>query len=144
MPSHRPTSTGTIRLKSRNPEDPPEIDPKYLSTPNDIAILVRAARLLTRILHTEPLASMVDPAGAEDAALDHTFHDLDDAAVTEAIRRKVETLYHPACTARMAPKEEGGVVDPFLRVHGIPSLRVVDASIFPTIVSGHTVRDSCF
>ncbi|TFK90489.1 GMC oxidoreductase [Polyporus arcularius HHB13444] len=134
----RPTSTGTIRLKSRNPEDPPEIDPKYLSTQNDVATLVRAARLLTRILHTEPLASMVDPAGAEDAALDHTFHDLDDAAVADAIRRKAETLYHPACTARMAPKEDGGVVDPFLRVHGIPNLRVVDASVFPTIVSGHT------
>ncbi|RPD59568.1 GMC oxidoreductase [Lentinus tigrinus ALCF2SS1-6] len=134
----RPTSTGTIRLKSRDPQEPPEIDPKYLSTSNDVAILVRAARLLTRILHTEPLASMVDPAGAEDAALDHTFHDLDDAAVAEAIRRKAETLYHPACTARMAPKEDGGVVDPFLRVHGIPNLRVVDASVFPTIVSGHT------
>ncbi|KAI0749699.1 GMC oxidoreductase [Daedaleopsis nitida] len=134
----RPTSTGTIRLKSRDPQEPPVIDPNYLSSPNDVAVLVRAARLLSRIVHTEPLASMLDPAGAEDAALDHTFHNLDDAAVVDAVTKKAETLYHPACTARMAPKEDGGVVDPFLRVHGIPNLRVVDASVFPMIVSGHT------
>ena len=82
---------------------------------------------------------MVDPAGAEDVALDHTFHDLDDAAVAEAIRRKAETLYHPACTCRMAPLDDDGVVDPTLRVHGIPNLRIADASIFPSIVAGHTV-----
>ena len=140
-PHHRPTSTGTVRLKSANPHDPPVIDPRYLSTEHDVAVLVRAARLLAKILHTEPLASMLDPAGKDDAALDHAFHELDDAAVAEGIRRKAETLYHPACTARMAPREEAGVVDPFLRVHGIPNLRVVDASVFPTIVSGHTVSN---
>ncbi|KAI0787497.1 GMC oxidoreductase [Fomes fomentarius] len=134
----RPTSTGTIRLKSCDPNDPPIIDPKYLSTKNDVATLVRTARLLSRIQRTEPLASMTDPAGADDTFLDHTYHKLDDAAVAEDIRKRAETLYHPACTARMAPKEDGGVVDPFLRVYGIPNLRVVDASVFPTIVSGHT------
>lgn len=142
IPYSRPTSTGTIRLKSRDPNDPPVIDPKYLSTKNDVATLVRTARLLSRIQHTEPLASMADPAGAEDTFLDHTYHKLDDDAVAEDIRKRAETLYHPACTARMAPKEDGGVVDPFLRVYGIPNLRVVDASVFPTIVSGHTVRRS--
>lgn len=105
-------------------------------------MLVRTARLLAKVAHTQPLASMLDPAGAADTALDHAFHELDDVAVAEAVRGKAETLYHPACTARMAPKEEGGVVDPFLRVHGIPNLRVVDASVFPTIVSGHTVSFS--
>ncbi|PIL22660.1 hypothetical protein GSI_15352 [Ganoderma sinense ZZ0214-1] len=134
----RPTSTGTIRLKSADPHEPPVIDPKYLSTEHDVAVLVRTARLLARIANTQPLASMLDPVGKDDALLDHTFHELDEAAVAEAVRRKAETLYHPACTARMAPKDEGGVVDPFLRVHGIPNLRVVDASVFPTIVSGHT------
>ncbi|KAI0368021.1 GMC oxidoreductase [Pilatotrama ljubarskyi] len=134
----RPTSKGTIRLKSSDPKDPPIIDPQYLSTQHDVAVLVRAARLLARIVRTEPLAGMLDPAGDADADLDHALHELDDAAVAERVRAKAETLYHPACTARMAPKEDGGVVDPFLRVHGIPNLRVVDASVFPTIVSGHT------
>ncbi|KAJ8496586.1 hypothetical protein ONZ51_g1036 [Trametes cubensis] len=134
----RPTSTGTIRLKSKDPNDAPIIDPQYLSSEHDVQVLVRAARLLARIVSTEPLASMLDPAGAADAELDHALHTLDDDAVAALVRRKAETLYHPACSARMAPLAEGGVVDPFLRVHGIPNLRVADASVFPTIVSGHT------
>ncbi|OSC99871.1 GMC oxidoreductase [Trametes coccinea BRFM310] len=138
----RPTSKGTIRLKSKDPNDPPIIDPQYLTTEHDVQVLVRATRLLARIVSTEPLASMLDPAGDADAELDHALHKLDDAAVADLVRRRVETLYHPACTARMAPKEDGGVVDPFLRVHGIPNLRVADASVFPTIVSGHTAAPS--
>lgn len=55
------------------------------------------------------------------------------------IRNGVETLYHPCCTARMAPLEDGGVVDTALRVYGIANLRIVDASVFPNITSGHTV-----
>ena len=95
---------------------------------------------MTRLVKTEPLASMLHPAGDSDPILDHRFDELDDATVEAEIRRKVETLYHPTSTARMAPKEDGGVVDPFLRVHGIPNLRIVDASIFPNITSGPTVR----
>ncbi|KAI0671884.1 GMC oxidoreductase [Trametes maxima] len=134
----RPTSKGTIRLKSSDPNEPPIIDPQYLSTEHDVGVLVRAARLLARIVSTQPLVSMLDPAADADAELDHALHTLDDAAVAEQVRHKAETLYHPACTARMAPLADGGVVDPFLRVHGIPNLRVADASVFPTIVSGHT------
>ena len=59
--------------------------------------------------------------------------------LAEVVKSRVETLYHPCSTARMAPLKEGGVVNPYLRVHGIPNLRVVDASVFPTIVAGHTV-----
>ena len=95
---------------------------------------------MTRLVKTEPLASMLHPGGDDDPILDHRFEELDDAAVEAEIRRKVETIYHPTSTARMAPKEDGGVVDPFLRVHGIPNLRIVDASILPNITSGPTVR----
>ncbi|KAH9847494.1 GMC oxidoreductase [Lenzites betulinus] len=129
---------GTIRLKSNNPYDPPVIDPQYLSTQNDVTILTRAARLLSRIVHTAPLADILDPAGETEAALDHALHTRDDADIAERVRQAAETLYHPTCTARMAPLEDGGVVDPFLRVYGIAGLRVVDASVFPTIPSGHT------
>ncbi|KAH9949949.1 GMC oxidoreductase [Amylocystis lapponica] len=134
----RPSSTGTIRLRSSDPSDSPIIDPRYLSSENDLAVLVRGARLISQISRTEPFASMLDPTGDDDTFLSHGLHKLDDAAVAQRIRECLETLYHPACTARMAPLEDGGVVDPFLRVHGISNLRVVDASIFPTIVSGHT------
>jgi len=135
----RPTSTGTIRLKSADPYDSPIIDPQYLSSQHDIAVLVRAARLIARIVHTEPLASLLDPAGDADPLLNHLMHQQSDDEIADLIRERVETLYHPTSTARMAPKDDGGVVDPFLRVHGIPNLRVVDASIFPIITSGHTV-----
>jgi hypothetical protein len=60
------------------------------------------------------------------------------------VRSHLESLYHPTSTARMAPLSDGGVVDTRLRVHGVQGLRVVDASVFPTITSGHTVsRPDC-
>lgn len=78
----------------------------------------------------------------KDVSLDQEMYKLDDAALAGIVKDRVETLYHPCSTARMAPLKEGGVVDPYLRVHGIPNLRIVDASVFPTIVSGHTVSSS--
>ncbi|KAH9945051.1 GMC oxidoreductase [Epithele typhae] len=134
----RPTSTGTIRLRSNNPRDAPLIDPRYLSTENDMAMLVRAVDLLKRIFRTAPFAAMADPAGAAHPDLDHGFAELSGAALEDTIRRKCETIYHPTSSARMAPLADGGVLDPYLRVHGIPNLRVADASAFPAIVSGHT------
>ncbi|OCH93042.1 GMC oxidoreductase [Obba rivulosa] len=134
----QPMSTGKISLKSSNPLDAPVIDPRYLTHRNDTLTLMRAARLLGRLVRTEPLASMLDPAGDSEAHADHGLLKLGDAELEELVRRKAESLYHPTSTARMAPVEDGGVVDPFLRVHGIPNLRVVDASVFPVIISGHT------
>ena len=103
-------------------------------------MLSRAVRLLARLYRTSPLAGMRDPAGDADAALDHAFDAVPPGPALDAlVRRKVETLYHPTSTARMAPRAAGGVLDPFLRVHGVPNVRVVDAAAFPNIVSGHTV-----
>ncbi|KAH9921889.1 GMC oxidoreductase [Fomitopsis serialis] len=138
----RPTSTGTVRLQSANPSDAPTVDPKYLATQHDIAVLVRATRLIAHIVNTPPFSSAVlDPAGAADTSglLNHTLAQQSDAEIEATIRDRVETLYHPTSTARMAPREDGGVVDPLLRVHGVEGLRVCDASVFPTITSGHTV-----
>jgi len=134
----QPLSIGKITLNSSNPLDAPVIDPRYLTHRNDTLALMRAARLLGRLVRTEPLASMLDPAGDSEEHVDHGLLKLSDAELEELVRRKAETLYHPTSTARMAPLEDGGVVDPFLRVHGILNLRVVDASVFPTIISGHT------
>jgi choline dehydrogenase len=67
------------------------------------------------------------------------LHLKSDVELAQIVRQRVETLYHPACSCRMAPLKDGGVVDSQFRVYGISNLRVCDASTFPSIVSGHTV-----
>lgn len=145
-------------MHSSNPHDPPVIDPRcvivfsdlsftfayetldsYLEDENDIKTLIRGIRLLDDIAKKEPLASRLDPVGAACADLEHDLSKKTDAELEQFVRANVETLYHPACTARMAPLEDGGVTDPQLRVHGIPNLRIADASSYPSIVAGHTV-----
>lgn len=105
---------------------------------------MRGARLLSRIAQQEPLKSTIDRSGDKGKFWNHNLDKLSDAEVAKIIRDTAQTLYHPTSTARMAPLSEGGVVDPYLRVYGIPNLRIVDASVFPTIVSGHTVCITLF
>ena len=95
-------------------------------------------RVLTRVAGSQPLAGILDHGNA-DPHFGHRLADASDEELVEYIRTSTETLYHPTCTARMSPLSQGGVVDARLRVHGIPNLRVVDASVFPTIIAGHTV-----
>ena len=97
-------------------------------------------RLCLRIAQAEPLASFLDSTFTRED-LDHRLHLCTDAELEELIRERVETVYHPASTCRMAPLKEEGVVDANLRVYGVDGLRVCDASVFPWIISGHTV---CF
>ena len=113
---------------------------RYLSEKHDVDVMVRAVRLAGRIARQEPLRSMVDPDGDNEDLLSHNIDKMSDEEIAVDVAKRMETLYHPCCTARMAPLEDGGVVDPYLRVHGVQNLRVIDASVFPEIVSGHTVR----
>ena len=101
--------------------------------------LVRGVRVLLRVAHAEPLAAHLDHTSARED-LDHQLHLKSDVEIAELVKDRVQTVYHPTSTCRMAPREEGGVVDAKLRVYGIRGLRVCDASIFPSIISGHTVR----
>lgn len=133
----RPTSKGSISLRSSNPFKPPVIDPRYLDTQHDVDVLVRALQLLGRLVRTNPLASVLRQSGTHPE-LDHRLHELSAEQLQKIVRDRVETLYHPTSTARMMPRDQGGVVDASLRVHGVPNLRVVDASIFPNIIAGHT------
>ncbi|KAH9481290.1 Dehydrogenase str4 [Psilocybe cubensis] len=133
----RPMSKGTLRLRSADPFADPVMDPKYLSAQEDVERLKRGIKLILKISKQEPLAQRLDlndPSPLLDSKLDQKS----DAELEEVVRERVETLYHPASTCRMAPLEDGGVVDSSLRVYGIKGLRVCDASIFPEIVSGHT------
>jgi choline dehydrogenase len=111
----------------------------YLSTEHDLTVLERGMTILTRVMHTSPLADIIDHT-ASDKRLGHWLPTANPAELRAYMRNHLETLYHPTSTARMAPFSDGGVVDARLRVHGVQSLRVVDASVFPKIVSGHTVR----
>ncbi|KAF8969147.1 hypothetical protein BDZ97DRAFT_1915510 [Flammula alnicola] len=133
----RPMSRGTLRLKSADPWDDPAMDPNYLRAPEDIAKLRRGMKLILNISKQEALASRLD-LNDPSPLLDNSMHKKTDEELEDIIRERVETLYHPASSCRMAPLEEGGVVDSKLRVYGVKGLRVCDASIFPEIVSGHT------
>jgi len=124
-------------LKSSSIWEDPEIDPNYLDSPDDVARLVRGLRLIFKIAATEPLARRLD-LDDKDPALDTQMHLNSDEELEEFVRNRVDTLYHPASTCRMALLKDGGVVDSNLKVYGIEGLRVCDASIFPSIVSGHT------
>ena len=131
-------SVGSLTLKSADPWVQPAMDPKYLSAAEDIERLKRGIRMILGISKQEPFASHLDQNDTHEL-LDHQTHKKTDAELEELIRDRLETLYHPAGTCRMAPLEKGGVVDSKLRVYGVKGLRVADASIFPEIVSGHTV-----
>ncbi|KAG5635722.1 hypothetical protein H0H81_010300 [Sphagnurus paluster] len=111
----------------------------YLKAPEDAAKLMRGVRLLLKIAQTEPLASYLDK-DFKRADLDHETHLKSDEELLEMVKERVETVYHPASTCRMAPLEQNGVVDSQLRVYGIKGLRVCDTSVYPWIISGHTVR----
>jgi choline dehydrogenase len=98
-------------------------------------------RLCHQIAQQEPINSLLDHA-SDRPDFDHRLHFKSDAELEEIVRERVETVYHPTSSCRMAPLDQGGVVDSELKVYGIDGLRVCDASIFPSIISGHTVR--CF
>ena len=127
----RPKSRGYIGLKSADPMADALIDPNYLDHPNDLAQLVKAVKLGRRILHAEPLAKH------RDRELEPGETVADDAAIEAFIRERAETIYHPVGTCKMGHDDEA-VVDDRLRVHGMQGLRVVDASIMPTLVGGNT------
>jgi len=127
----RPKSRGHIGLASAEPMADALIDPNYLDHPDDLAQLVKAVKVARGILRAEPLAS-------------HRAHELepgdaltDDHAIETFIRERGETIYHPVGTCKMGHDDEA-VVDDRLRVHGMQGLRVVDASIMPTLVGGNT------
>ncbi len=129
----KPRSRGSIRLHSADPRAPAAIDPGYLSDPegHDLEMLVEGVRLSRDILAQAPF----DPYRGDEIFPGAEARD--PAAIEAFIRRKAETIYHPVGSCRMG-RDDGAVVDPELRVHGIPGLRVVDASVMPELPSGNT------
>lgn len=127
----RPESRGYVALNSVDPKDPPAIQPNYLSAPKDIEVLVKAVKIGRRIF----AASHFDPyRGAEYLPGPHIQTDEE---IASFVRQTAETIYHPVGTCKMG-QDPLAVVDDQLRVHGLAGLRVVDASIMPTLVGGNT------
>ena len=126
----RPTSRGTVMIKSRDPHQAPAIQPRYLSTDEDRAAVLRGVKLVRALAATDALRPYV---------LDEYLpgrHVQGDTALLDSIRSQATTAFHPSGTCRMGTDGEA-VVDSRLRVHGLEGLRVVDASIMPEIVSGN-------
>ena len=124
-------SRGEVTLVSADPMAHPRIDPRYLSDPTDLGLLVEGCKLAREFAHEPALAAYID-----SEYLPGTSVDTDEAWV-EHVRKYSESLYHPVGTCAMGP-EPGAVVDPTLRVNGVEGLRVADASIMPSIINANT------
>jgi choline dehydrogenase-like flavoprotein len=128
----RPRSRGTVALRDADPMSPPRIDPRFLSEPADLEVLLRGAKIARRIMEAQPFRALA-PTELYTAEL------RDDDGLRAAIRARADTIYHPVGTCRMGAADDPmAVVDPSLRVQGLQGLYVVDASVMPTIVGGNT------
>lgn len=128
---NRPKSCGSIRLASADPLDRPLIDFNYLSKPADLRCAIAGVRCNLKILY----GSAFDDIRSHEIAPGLAIRD--NNAIENFVRRTASTTWHPSSTCKMG-NDEMSVVDNQLRVYGINSLRVVDASIMPHIVSGNT------
>ena len=129
----RPESRGYVRIKSKDPLEAPSMQPNYLSTDLDRRTAIASVRFARRIADTEPMKSLMKAEfrpGRDVNTDDEILH---------FCREYGATIFHPTGTARMGQAGDPlAVVDERLRVHGVQGLRVVDASIMPTLVSGNT------
>lgn len=126
----RPESRGQVTLRSPDPFDDPAIDPRYLSSENDLDTLLEGVKMAREIARSEPFdeyrGSEIMPGNVEN-----------EEEIIDHVRETAITIGHPVGTCKMGDNEEA-VVDDRLRVHGVEGLRVVDASIMPTIPRGNT------
>jgi choline dehydrogenase len=130
----RPTSRGTIRLHSADPADKPMIAPNYLSTPEDRRVAADAIRVTRRLMRQPAM----QPYKPEEYLPGPAVGD-DEAALAKAAGDIGTTIFHPIGTAKMGlPSDPLAVVDERLRLFGLERLRVIDASVMPTITSGNT------
>jgi choline dehydrogenase len=130
----RPTARGHVRIASPDPRAYPAIQCNYLSTPEDQAVAAQALKLTRRIVLGTQAMKKYEP---EEYTPGPQFQS--DEELLEAARTIGTTIFHPVGTCKMGRADDAtAVVDPRFRVHGIERLRVIDASIMPTITSGNT------
>lgn len=128
----RPTSRGFLRIKSRNPMEHPIIVANYLSTEQDLREMCDGIKLTREIFAQRAF----DPYRGIEIAPGSTV--TSDKDIEDFLRNMADSAYHPSCTCKMgSPGDPMAVVDPETRVIGLEGLRVVDASIMPSIISGN-------
>jgi choline dehydrogenase-like flavoprotein len=129
----QPKSRGHIELKSADPAAAPVLHPRFLEHEDDVARLVHAIRVARQILSAPAFAAM---RGEEIRPGPHVTTT---AQIVDYLRENLATIFHPAGTCKMGPRADAmAVVDPRLKLHGMKGLRVIDASIMPTVTSGNT------
>lgn len=125
-----PRSRGTVKLSGPSMDDTLLIDPNFLSDPADLDDMVAGFKLTQKLMHAEALKPVI----TKDLFTPGVQTDDEIRAI---IREKADTIYHPVGTCKMGV-DDMAVVDPSLKVYGVQGLRVVDASVMPTLVSGNT------
>jgi choline dehydrogenase len=128
----RPTSRGTINIRSNDPAIAPAIAPNYLSTDADAAVAIAGGKFIRQLENTRAFQSLI----AE--RMPPVLAGMSDAEILADFRARASTVYHPTSTCRMGSKIGAAVVDQQLRVFGVDRLRVVDASVFPAVTSANT------
>lgn len=128
----RPKSSGRVRLRSANAADPILLNANILQAEEDVESLIRGVKMARKIFQSPSLSKLIEreltPGGPPE---------IENSQIEAHIRSVAKTVYHPAGTCRMGIDEKA-VVDPQLRVRGVPRLRVADASIMPQVTSGNT------
>ena len=126
-----PKSRGDVKIKSSNPLDLPDINPNFLSNKDDINALLASVKLAREVIKTKPLSDII----LEEVLPGKNVND--DNSLINYCKKMIKTNWHPVGTCKMG-NDETSVVDNNLRVRGISGLRVIDASIMPTLVGGNT------
>lgn len=126
----RPKSRGNVSLASRDAMQAPLIDPNFLGEADDLETMVAGFKTTRRLMETPSLRALQ----TKDMFTANVRTDDDIRAL---LRERVDTVYHPVGSCKMGT-DAMAVVDPALKVHGVEGLRVVDASIMPTLIGGNT------
>jgi choline dehydrogenase len=127
-----PKSRGHVRIRSADPFEAPAIQPNYLAEREDLDELAEAAGFLRRLAAQEPMAEIIEEELQPGAGVATR------AEIEQDIRERSGSVFHLSGTCAMGPDTKEAVVDARLRIHGLENVRVVDASIFPRLVSGNT------